>query len=71
MNFLGQFLISNVSVYFKARSHFRLGPPGPEALQGSAPQLAPALTLQLDKFTPDRQVACYNNGNCARSGKKV
>merc|ERR1719264_755112 len=46
---------------------FRLGPPGPESLQNSAPQLAPALTLQLDKFPPDRQVACYNNGNCARS----
>jgi len=45
---------------------FRLGPPGPEAHQNSAPQLAPALTLQLDKFTPDRQVTCYNNGNCAR-----
>merc|ERR1711971_1098817 len=45
---------------------FRLGPPGPETLQNCAPQLAPALTLQLDKFTPDRQVACYNNGNCAR-----
>merc|ERR1711971_218495 len=45
---------------------FRLGPPGQETLQNCAPQLAPALTLQLDKFTPDRQVACYNNGNCAR-----
>ena len=38
-------------------SHFRLGPQGPEPGQ-------PALTLQLDKFTPDRQLACYNNGNC-------
>ena len=54
------------SLHQLCQSHFRLGPPGPDALQNSAPQLAPALTLQLDKFTPDRQVTCYNNGNCAR-----
>merc|ERR1719422_2845364 len=37
---------------------FRLGPPGDH----TSLHLQPALTLQLDKFTPDRQVAMYTNG---------
>merc|ERR1719322_1478811 len=37
---------------------FRLGPPGDH----TSLHLQPALTLQLDKFTPDRQVAMYGNG---------
>ena len=36
----------------------RLGPPGDH----TSLHLQPALTLQLDKFTPDRQVAMYTNG---------
>ena len=46
---------------------FRLRPPGDH----TSLHLQPALTLQLDKFTPDRQVAMYgnggNNGNSYRS----
>jgi len=46
---------------------FRLGPPGEQCslvpLQQPAPALQPALTLQLNKFTPDRQIAPYANGN--------
>jgi len=41
---------------------FRLGPPGD---QNSMVQLQPALTLQLNKFSCDRQVASYN-GNSYR-----
>jgi len=42
---------------------FRLGPQGE---QNSIVQLQPALTLHLDKFSSERQVAVYNNGNSYR-----
>ena len=43
---------------------FRLGPQGE---QSSIVHLQPALTLQLDKFSSERQVAVCNNGNSYRS----